>query len=69
MSSPLTIAEQAIAHGRGLKAELEAYVQLGRTVTIKVYGGAGGSSLRVHWMLNEAGQSYETVKNHSRTFL
>jgi len=39
MSSPLTIAEQAIAHGRGLKAELEAYVQLGRTVTIKVYGG------------------------------
>jgi PmbA protein len=34
---PLEIAREALARGHGLKADLEAYVQFGRTCTIKVY--------------------------------
>jgi PmbA protein len=36
--APVEVGRQVIALGRGLKAELEAYVQSGRTVTVKVYG-------------------------------
>lgn len=31
-------------------------------MNITVYGGAGGSSLRVHWMLHEAGLEYQTKR-------
>jgi len=36
--APVEIGRQVIALGRGLEADLEAYVQSGRTVTVKVYG-------------------------------
>jgi PmbA protein len=36
--APVEVGRQVIALGRGLGADLEAYVQSGRTVTIKVYG-------------------------------
>jgi len=37
--SPLRLARAALARGRSIGAELEAYVQFGRTVNIKVFGG------------------------------
>jgi PmbA protein len=37
--SPLTIARKALDRGRRLGAELEVYLQIGRTVNIKVFGG------------------------------
>jgi PmbA protein len=36
--SPLTVARAALDRGRGLGVELEAYVQFGRTVTVKTFG-------------------------------
>lgn len=38
LSSPLSVARTALARGRGLGVELEAYVQFGRTVTVKTFG-------------------------------
>jgi PmbA protein len=35
--SPLEVARVALARGRGIEADLEAYVEIGRTVEIKVY--------------------------------
>jgi PmbA protein len=37
-TSPLSVARAALARGRGLDVELEAYVQFGRTVAVKVFG-------------------------------
>jgi PmbA protein len=36
--TPLEIAQEAVAHATGLKADVEAYVQFGRTVSVKVFG-------------------------------
>ncbi|MFH0917160.1 MAG: TldD/PmbA family protein [bacterium] len=36
--SPLSVARAAIARGGNLGVELEAYVQFGRTVTVKIFG-------------------------------
>jgi PmbA protein len=36
--SPLEVAREALGRGGSLKADLEAYVQFGRTVTVIVYG-------------------------------
>jgi PmbA protein len=38
--TPLDIAKLAVKRGRGLNADVEAYVQFGRTVSVKVFGGA-----------------------------
>ena len=37
--TPLDVAESVVERARSLKAEVEAYVQFGRTVTVKVFGG------------------------------
>ena len=37
--SPLRVARQALARAGSVKADVEAYVEYGRTVTVKVFGG------------------------------
>jgi PmbA protein len=40
LPEPLEVAELAVARAAGLKADVEAYVQFGRTVAVKVFGRA-----------------------------